>query len=158
MNHQAYGYDGLGILAIRGIPRFTELREGLLPLSWRLGQLPPETLAKYEHAPSYWQFGWSRGKEKLEGGRPDFSKGSFYANPVYDRPTDDPELVKAYPAFYHGNIWPSETDAPGFEAAYKALARLIAEVGTQLAVSLAVSGCRSMRQRHAHRLLRTDAL
>ena len=41
---QAYGYDGLGILAIRGIPHFTELRERLLPLSWKLGQLPPETL------------------------------------------------------------------------------------------------------------------
>jgi hypothetical protein len=107
----AYGYDGLGILAIRNVPRFAELRGACLPLAWKLGQLPEASLAKYEHAPSYYQFGWSRGKEKLEG-KPDYSKGSFYANPVFDKPSDDPELVSKYPAFYFGNIWPSETDAP----------------------------------------------
>lgn len=27
-------------------------------------------------------------------GKPDFSKGSYYNNPVYDRPFDDEELIK----------------------------------------------------------------
>ena len=29
--------------------------------------------------------GWSHGKEKL-GDKPDFAKGSFYANPLFDEP------------------------------------------------------------------------
>ncbi len=107
----AYGYDGLGILAIKNIPRVEELRGACLPLAYTLGQLPEAKLSKFEHPESYYQFGWSRGKEKFEG-RPDFSKGSFYANPVYDKPSDDIELIKKFPAFYHGNIWPSETDVP----------------------------------------------
>jgi hypothetical protein len=108
---EAYGFDGLGLLAVKNIPGFVELRQSCLPRAWQLGQLPESTLKKYEHPASYYQFGWSRGKEKLEG-RPDFSKGSFYANPTHDKPSDDPELIAKYPAFYHGNIWPSDADAP----------------------------------------------
>lgn len=129
---EAYGFDGLGLLAVKNIPGFVELRQSCLPRAWQLGQLPESTLKKYEHPASYYQFGWSRGKEKLEG-RPDFSKGSFYANPTHDKPSDDPELIAKYPAFYHGNIWPSDADAPGFEASYKALAQLIVNAGTHLA-------------------------
>ena len=38
-----------------------------------LAHLPNDTLAKYEHAPSFYSVGWSLGKEKLEG-KPDYSK------------------------------------------------------------------------------------
>jgi hypothetical protein len=38
-----------------------------------------------EHEPSMYNVGWSHGKEKL-GDTPDFAKGSFYANPLYDEP------------------------------------------------------------------------
>lgn len=40
---------------------------------------------KYVHAKSVYSFGWSHGKEKLEG-KPDIAKGSFYFNPIHDRP------------------------------------------------------------------------
>jgi hypothetical protein len=75
-----YGYDGLGILTVRGIPGVAEKRAALLPLSAQFAALPREARAKYEHASSFYAFGWSHGKEKLEG-RPDYAKGSFYANP-----------------------------------------------------------------------------
>lgn len=39
------------------------------------------------HQDSCYSFGWSHGKEKLQG-RPDVSKGSYYANPQYDRYSD----------------------------------------------------------------------
>lgn len=40
---------------------------------------------KLEHEPSMYNVGWSHGKEKL-GDTPDFAKGSFYGNPLYDEP------------------------------------------------------------------------
>ncbi len=35
-----------------------------------------------------YSFGWSHGKEKLEG-KPDTAKGSFYFNPIHDRPVSN---------------------------------------------------------------------
>ena len=32
---EAYGFEGLGILAVRGVPEFVERRQNLLPVSWR---------------------------------------------------------------------------------------------------------------------------
>ena len=32
---RAYGYDGLGILTVRGIPNLLEKKNTLLPLGWR---------------------------------------------------------------------------------------------------------------------------
>lgn len=40
---------------------------------------------KLEHEPSMYNVGWSHGKEKL-GDTPDFAKGSFYGNPLFDEP------------------------------------------------------------------------
>ena len=84
---QAYGYDGLGILVVRGVPGVAERRAALLPLGARFAALPASARAKYEHAASYYAFGWSHGKEKLEG-RPDLAKGSYYNNPIHDAPCD----------------------------------------------------------------------
>jgi hypothetical protein len=99
--------------------------------------------AKYEHASSYYSFGWSHGKEKLEG-KPDTAKGSYYANPVHDRPVslccadlattsdcgyyvpvDDESIIAKYPAFCSPNIWPTKEDCEGFESAFKNLAHLM---------------------------------
>lgn len=55
--------------------------------------LPPEVQAQHEDPASYFQTGWSRGKEMLEG-KADFSKGSYYNNPQYDQPTKDEELIR----------------------------------------------------------------
>jgi hypothetical protein len=45
-----------------------------------------------------WNAGWSLGREKL-GDEPDFSKGSFYANPLFDTPGTQEEKEK-YPINY----------------------------------------------------------
>lgn len=59
----------------------------------RFATLPEEVKKKTEHPESHYSFGWSHGKEILEG-KPDFSKGSYYNNPVEDQPFDDEELIK----------------------------------------------------------------
>lgn len=90
----AYGYEGLGILAVTGVPGYEEARRRLLPLARRLGHLPPDAKARMENADSFYNFGWSEGRE-LVSGVPDTSKGSFYANPIEDAPfAHRPDLVE----------------------------------------------------------------
>jgi isopenicillin N synthase-like dioxygenase len=127
----AFGYDGLGLLVVEGVPNFAKLRKDLLPLAHKFANLPDEIKKKTVHEESFYSFGWSHGKELLEG-KPDYSKGSYYNNPQYDVPFDDPELIKKYPSFCHPNIWPKE-DLPELEPAFKAMGQCIVNVGLLLA-------------------------
>ncbi|KAL7499497.1 hypothetical protein ACHAWT_007778 [Skeletonema menzelii] len=87
---QAYANSSsLGILAITDIPSLPLLRSKLLPLAPKLAALPAQQLDEITAPQSQYQVGWSHGREKLEGDKLDFSKGSYYANPL----TDD--LVKS---------------------------------------------------------------
>ncbi|AQK88290.1 2-oxoglutarate (2OG) and Fe(II)-dependent oxygenase superfamily protein [Zea mays] len=79
-----------------------------------------------------YNFGWSHGKEKLESGKLDTFKGSFYANPVLDVPTTDDVLVSRYPSYCRPNIWPND-NLPELEIAFKDLGKLMMEVGLMLA-------------------------
>nr|GFC87603.1 putative 2-oxoglutarate (2OG) and Fe(II)-dependent oxygenase superfamily protein [Tanacetum cinerariifolium] len=78
------------------VPGYVSLRQNLLNL-----------------APRY-NFGWSHGKEKLESGKPDLLKGSFYANPILDKPTTEASLIERYPAYCGSNIWP-QSNLPELE-------------------------------------------
>ena len=83
---QAFGgsSSSLGILAITDIPSLPTLRSNLLPLAYQLANLPPHQLEEITAPQSQYQVGWSHGREKLEGDKLDFSKGSYYANPLTD--------------------------------------------------------------------------
>jgi|EP01033_Poteriospumella_lacustris_P013414 isopenicillin N synthase-like dioxygenase len=129
---RAYGDAGMGLLTVKNVPSFIEARERLLPLARRFATLPDEVKAKYEHPESFYAFGWSHGKEKLQGGKFDVSKGSFYNNPQYDEPVNDAELIRQYPSFVHPNIWPKD-DLPEMEAAFKELGQIIVSVGILVA-------------------------
>jgi isopenicillin N synthase-like dioxygenase len=132
----AYGNDGLGILVIRGIPKFQEYRAELLPLARSFALLPEETKKQYEHPISSYQFGWSHGKETLANNTPDYAKGSYYANPILDAPfADNPEKVDKYPSFCAPNIWPSK-DLPALEPAFKQLGKLIVDTGSLLSIHI----------------------
>ena len=129
---QAYGYDGLGILTVRGVPTLEEKRLELLPLAKKFANLPEEIKRKVEVPHAFYQVGWSYGNEKLQGNKPDYAKGSYYANPLVDVPSDDKELIKKFPSFLEPNVWPSE-DIPTFESAFKDLGQLVVEVGRMIA-------------------------
>jgi len=126
-----FGPEGLGIIVVSGVPNFVEKRQRLLPLARKFAMLSDEVKAKYEHAASHYNFGWSHGKEVLAG-KPDYAKGSYYANPLYDQPFDDADLVARFPSFCAPNIWPKE-DLPELEPAFKDLGKLICETGFLLA-------------------------
>lgn len=128
---QAFGPAGLGICTVSGVPGLPELRQQLLPLALQFAGLPEGVRQRYEDPASRFNVGWSCGRETLEGGRPDTGKGSFYANPLVDTPTTDPALLASYPSYCRPNLWP-RGELPQLEAAFKALGRLIIQVGLLL--------------------------
>jgi isopenicillin N synthase-like dioxygenase len=128
---EAYGFDGIGLLTVSGVPGLLDARANLLPLARRFATLEETIQDKYVDEGSYYSFGWSLGKEKLEG-KPDKSKGSYYANPQYDRPVESEEIIKKYPGFVTPNIWPTD-EIPEFETHFKALGQLIVAVGKLVA-------------------------
>ncbi|CAH9102009.1 unnamed protein product [Cuscuta epithymum] len=129
---EGFGQDGLGILSVSDVPEYTLLRQNLLLLSHRLANLPESVKQELEDPDSRYNFGWSHGKEKLESGKPDTMKGSFYANPILDVPTTERSLMERYPSYCRPNIWP-HTTLPELEIAFKALGKMILDVGLLLA-------------------------
>ena len=127
----AFGKRGLGILAVEGVPDLEAKRRALLPLAPAFAALPDDVKAKYEHPQSFWSFGWSHGKEKLQG-RPDFAKGSYYANPCENEPFTDPDIIKEWMSFAHPNIWPTK-EMPELEGAFMGLGQTIVSVGMLIA-------------------------
>lgn len=129
---KGFGPDGLGIISVSDIPGFSRLRQNLLQLSPRLASLPDDIKKELEDPDSRYNFGWSHGKERLESGKPDTFKGSFYANPILDIPTTDASLLQRYPSYCRPNKWPT-TAIPELEVGFKALGKLMLDVGIMLA-------------------------
>ena len=94
------GEGALGLIAVSGVTGLKEGRARLLPLASELANLPETTLRLYENPESKFAVGWSRGEEALEGEGADSLKGSFYANPLFDRPGDgvDADVAAACPS------------------------------------------------------------
>eukprot|EP00698_Gefionella_okellyi_P004848 TRINITY_DN14482_c0_g1_i1.p1 TRINITY_DN14482_c0_g1~~TRINITY_DN14482_c0_g1_i1.p1 ORF type:complete len:389 (+),score=91.79 TRINITY_DN14482_c0_g1_i1:59-1225(+) len=130
--YAAYGPKGLGALTIKNVPEYAELRRALLPMSHKVAHLPADAKTALEDPESMWNAGWSHGKEKL-GDEPDFAKGSFYNNPLYDEAGTAEERAK-YPFFYPKNRWPKEL--PAVEPAFKALGRVMHEAVVLLAAQV----------------------
>lgn len=78
--------DSLGIIIVKNIPEFQDLRQKLLRLSHQLATCTPkETLDELTIANANYQVGWSHGQERVEGeDKFDTAKGSYYANPLSD--------------------------------------------------------------------------
>uniref|UniRef100_A0A7I4ECC9 Non-haem dioxygenase N-terminal domain-containing protein n=1 Tax=Physcomitrium patens TaxID=3218 RepID=A0A7I4ECC9_PHYPA len=127
-----FGPNSLGIVAVSGVPKYSELRSRLLPLASRMAALSEESKMSLVDPASRFSFGWSHGNEMLRSGQPDVYKGSFYANPIVDVPTTDEALIERYPSYCRQNIWPRE-DLPELEPAFKELGRLMLDVGLLLA-------------------------
>ena len=132
---RGFGPAGLGLVLVTGVPGYPALRAAALPHAHSFATQPASTLSRYEHAPSSYSFGWSRGRESF-GGVLDVAKGSYYFNPLHDAPcagspaAADPALAP----FYHPNVWPAPGDAaPGFEGDLKALGAAMVGAGAALA-------------------------
>jgi len=128
---QAFGENGLGLILIKNYPDLQSKRVNILKIIHKFANLPEPTKLKYEHSFSSYSYGWSHGKEKLTDGRTDNAKGSYYANPVFDKLTDNEELKNKFPCDYSDNIWPS-ADVPEMEGATKEMGKIQVEITTRL--------------------------
>lgn len=129
----AYGEHALGILLVRGVPGYAEKRARLLPLARQFAHLPEEQKQQCVCEEAEYQLGWSHGAESLDGGKTkDWAKGSYYANPQYDAPTDDQDLMRKYPDVAMPNVWP-KASLPDLEPAFKDLGQLVIDTGILVA-------------------------
>ncbi|GAA5828967.1 hypothetical protein JCM11251_004082 [Rhodosporidiobolus azoricus] len=120
--------ESLGLLIVSDLPpEFSALRQRLLLLSNAFASLPHYVREQYIHPASNYSFGWSHGKEIMNG-KPDLLKGSFYNNPT----TDETPGLKAGEEPTR-NIWPKEEGVEGFEEAFKALCTLMVRIGQLVA-------------------------
>ncbi|KAI0566418.1 hypothetical protein FGB62_8g114 [Gracilaria domingensis] len=84
---EAFAPGAPGILLVSDLYQsFEHDRIKLFQGARALAKLPAEQLAPLELPHLQYAVGWSRGREKFQGVR-DESKGSFYANPIYDHPS-----------------------------------------------------------------------
>ncbi|KAJ3295905.1 hypothetical protein HDU79_008030 [Rhizoclosmatium sp. JEL0117] len=130
--------DSLGIIVIRMPPDhpYHAQRKHLLSLAPLLAALPDAEKKALEHPASKYSFGWSHGKELMEG-VPDDAKGSFYAQ-VYERPDLTPEFTAKNPSYGFKNVWPSPDILNGqsLEQAFVECGKTITETGVLLAERL----------------------
>jgi isopenicillin N synthase-like dioxygenase len=119
---EAYNSTGLGILTIKNIISYPEKRKKLLPLARKLALLSDSEKSELEQPEHSYSIGWSHGKEHFAG-EPDYSKGSFYANPEVDIPPEQEQWPK--------NIWPQKS-IHEFEHAFKDLGQEMIRVGSLL--------------------------
>ncbi|KAF9478690.1 Clavaminate synthase-like protein [Pholiota conissans] len=135
---KAFGSDPtcLGIIIVRDLPaEYPKYRECLLKLAYHFGHLDEAIRESYSNKTSNYSFGWSHGKEIMNG-KPDTLKGSFYANPIIEDITVPLEERTKFPEYYGQNIWPkTEKGVEEFEQAFKDLSRLIFKVGCELAIA-----------------------
>jgi len=139
LSEQAFGSHprSLGIIIVRDLPpSYMVYRERLLKLAFKFAKLDGSVREKYTDPKSRYSFGWSHGKEIMNG-RPDLLKGSYYANPIVDNPSVAAAERIAYPEYYGENIWPDghEKSIEGFEEAFKDLGKFVFKVGCELAVA-----------------------
>lgn len=134
---QAFGPSSLGIILVSDLPsKYPSLREKLLSYSSFLANLPPSELAQVEKPEARYNIGWSHGKEKLDSGKFDTSKGSFY---VQAGVKDEALVAKAremYPELKdmtEENVWPDEDVLPGFRKCVEEMCELIVGVAALVA-------------------------
>ena len=139
---QAFGPDGLGLLGVENVPGFSEKRERLLKLSTRLPYLDDIRECELPHA--MYSTGWSHGREQLAPNKPDWAKGSFYANPWQDslveylaqrdgRQEHWKLQGEKFPEFYADNVWPAKS-MPELRHAFMDLGQLMMNVGGMVAL------------------------
>lgn len=149
----AFGTEkSLGIVAIRGVPNFLGARDEFLPLAHSLAHLPHEYLEdKLSDPKTLYNAGWSHGKEKL-GDKPDTAKGSFYFNPLSDKP-GTPELRDQFPLSYPCNVWPDDEKIPGFESKAKNIGSIMHKAVVRLSLHIDALAKKRLGESYADNML-----
>ncbi|RMZ87351.1 hypothetical protein DV736_g5418, partial [Chaetothyriales sp. CBS 134916] len=142
----AFGPDSLGILVVSDLPSsFAALRTKVLRNSSRLAALPAARLQSLTNASAKYLVGWSHGVETLKPGVLDKGKGSYYINCAFytdaalqgASSSSAVEVAAAeatgFEEYTAPNIWPDESDIPGFRENAEQLIRLIIDTAVLVA-------------------------
>lgn len=62
---EAFGEQGLGLIAVRGVPDLDAVRERVLQASYAFAKLPEAVQKAYE-VPPFFQRGWDHGHEAMK--------------------------------------------------------------------------------------------
>ncbi|KAJ8323973.1 hypothetical protein BDV3_002114 [Batrachochytrium dendrobatidis] len=123
----------LGACFVKNVPGFAAMRQRLLRLASVFAALPEEQLQAVTHTKSSYLFGWSHGKEIMNG-KPDTAKGSYYNNPIRDVPpmSTNSDYLAKFPEYGYPNVWPEKL--PELREAFMELGQLIVEVGKLVSI------------------------
>ena len=119
----ALGSTGLGIIGVKNIPGYSNLRRKLLPQSRSLALLSDSDKEPLIVRGVAYPMGWRHGTDTYQDVQ-DLTKASFFANPEVDFPHQPLERPP--------NVWP-EQSLPGFKADYNALGLELLRVSALLA-------------------------
>ncbi len=118
--------DALGIVLVKNIPNYQQLRQNLLTTIPKVANLSPDILEQYELPETDYWIGWSHGRElRASDKQPDTHKGSFYFNPAPGDMVSDDHLS-------HPNVWIKEI--PEFEKYCMELSQMMLKVGKLVAI------------------------
>lgn len=137
----AFGPSSLGIIIVKDLPKeFLDLRFKVLSSASTLARLPGDILKELEVPQSHWLIGWSKGKEKLSGGLPDDTKGSYYINCSFYKddklegpPENEIKGYEQYKAYTTPSVWPPEDQMPLFKENIKSLCSLMIDTAVEVA-------------------------
>jgi len=111
---QAFGKQGLGLIAIKNIPNLNKARENILKKGFEFYHLDPEILEKLEKPEINYLVGFNKGRSYTEN-QFEYLTNAFYARTQNERPSfkHDKELEKKYE-----NVWPDKEHIKDFKEYY----------------------------------------
>jgi isopenicillin N synthase-like dioxygenase len=117
---QAFGKDGLGLIAITNVPGYPEVRKNILKQGFKMANLEQDRLNQLEKPETRYSLGWQKGKSYFNG-KWEAMTASFYARVLGEQiDHSDPDMREKYT-----NIWPEENELPEFRDNYLEMGRLL---------------------------------
>jgi len=129
----AFSHEGAGLICVKDIPNFTNMRRHLLPHSYSLTQLPKHQQEELERPDYKYAIGWNPG-ERIEQARfkwkEDFEGylGAFYANPIAEK-------FKSEKGETWENVWPTKT-LPSLQPTFMDMSKLVLNIGLDFTMNL----------------------
>lgn len=122
--HHALSTDGLGLLVVKNIPAYENLRSDILQKVFQLGNLDKAYLKTLERPDVNYSIGWNVGMGFTEK-QYDYLQGGLLIRPFSENPPyrKDKKIDEAF-RDSHQNIWPSEEKIKGFKKSLQDLCRL----------------------------------
>jgi len=132
---EGFGPNKLGLIIVNNVPNFSEYRAALLPLAFKLANLPSDKLRKLILPEVAYYIGWGHGKKTFQSTDGKYTKGSFFANPTMDNPQIEAWVDGEHKIIEARTPWPTE-DLPELESAFKNLGKLMVDTGLLLSAHL----------------------